>query len=148
MRSNLFRKESIDRLKSPEQLNQYIRVARPGIWLLLAASVLILAGMIIWAVFGTVETVVRVGVQVENGNAVCYVSEHTSMRLEPGMPVVIQEQAGTIAEIRADVIEVNRENLNLFLIEASELDSDSFCRIVEIDISNIEDGLYTELTRR
>ena len=42
MNSQLFRKSSIDRVSSPEQLNSYIRVSNPGVWLVLAAVVLLL----------------------------------------------------------------------------------------------------------
>ena len=53
--SNIFRKESLDRISSPEKLNDYIRVTTPSVWLVLLAIVLLLAGVIAWSVFGTVE---------------------------------------------------------------------------------------------
>ena len=52
---SLFRQKSIDRINSPEQLNDYIRVATPSVWLVLAALVLLLIGMLAWSVLGTVE---------------------------------------------------------------------------------------------
>ena len=55
--NTLFRKSSMDRLRSPEQLNEYIRVARPGVWLVLAAIILLLAGVVVWGVFGSVDGV-------------------------------------------------------------------------------------------
>ena len=53
--SELFRKKSLDRAKSPEELNDYIRVTTPSVWLTLIATVLILLGMLAWSVFGTVN---------------------------------------------------------------------------------------------
>lgn len=53
--SDLFRKKSIDRVSSPEQLNDYIHVTTPSVWLTLAAVVLLLVGMIAWSAFATVE---------------------------------------------------------------------------------------------
>ena len=38
MSDQIFRKKSLDRISSPEQLNDYIRVANPGIWMILAAA--------------------------------------------------------------------------------------------------------------
>ena len=38
MSDQIFRKKSLDRISSPEQLNDYIRVANPGIWMILAAT--------------------------------------------------------------------------------------------------------------
>ena len=44
MNEQLFRKKSVDKVSSPEQLNEYIRVANPGVWMVLAAIVILLAG--------------------------------------------------------------------------------------------------------
>lgn len=52
--SDLFRKKSIDRVSSPEQLNDYIRVTTPSVWLVLLAVILLLIGMLIWSIFGQV----------------------------------------------------------------------------------------------
>ncbi len=51
---NLFREKSLQKVQSPEALNDYIRVTKPSVWIVLAALVLLLAGMLVWSVFGTV----------------------------------------------------------------------------------------------
>ena len=48
MSDQIFRKKSLDRISSPEQLNDYIRVANPGIWMILAAVIILLAGVCVW----------------------------------------------------------------------------------------------------
>ncbi len=53
--SSIFRQKSLDRVSSPEQLNDYIRVTTPSVWLVLLALVLLLVGMLAWSVFGRVE---------------------------------------------------------------------------------------------
>lgn len=52
---NIFRQKSIDRVSSPEQLNDYIRVTSPSVWLVLLAIILLLAGLLAWSVFGTIK---------------------------------------------------------------------------------------------
>lgn len=52
---SIFRQKSMDRISSPEQLNDYIRVTTPSVWLVLIAIILLLAGMLAWSVLGTVE---------------------------------------------------------------------------------------------
>ncbi len=52
---SVFRKKSMDRVSSPEQLNDYIRVTSPSVWLVLSAIVLLLLGMLAWSILGTVE---------------------------------------------------------------------------------------------
>ena len=54
--SDLFRKKSLDRVSSPEELNDYIRVTTPSVWLILIATVVLLMGVLAWSIFGTVES--------------------------------------------------------------------------------------------
>ena len=54
---SIFRQKSIDRVSSPEQLNDYIRVTTPTVWLVLLALVILLLGILAWSVFGTVQGV-------------------------------------------------------------------------------------------
>ena len=51
MDQQLFRKESIDQIKSPEQLNDYLRVTTPTVWIILIAVIILLAGMLMINVF-------------------------------------------------------------------------------------------------
>ena len=46
MKSQLFREKSMERVSSPEQLNDYIRVANPSIWICLAAVIILLKGVL------------------------------------------------------------------------------------------------------
>ncbi len=55
MSNSVFRQKSVDRVSSPEQLNDYIRVSSPGVWIILAAVIILLIGVFIWSAFGTVE---------------------------------------------------------------------------------------------
>lgn len=52
--SGIFRQKSIKRVSSPEQLNDYIRVTTPSVWLVLLALVILLVGMLAWSILGRV----------------------------------------------------------------------------------------------
>lgn len=54
-KAGIFREKSLERVSSPEELNDYIRVTTPSVWIVLIALVLLLVGMLAWSVFGTVE---------------------------------------------------------------------------------------------
>lgn len=58
----IFREKSIKRVSSPEQLNDYIRVTSPSVWIVLIALVVLLLGMLAWSVLGRIE------VHNENGS--------------------------------------------------------------------------------
>ena len=60
--TSIFREKSISRVSSPEQLNDYIRVTTPSVWIVLLAIVLLLVGMLAWTVLG------RVTVHDEDGS--------------------------------------------------------------------------------
>lgn len=52
MNSSIFRQKSIDKVSSPEKLDDYIKVTTPGVWITLCAIVLLLVGTLIWGFFG------------------------------------------------------------------------------------------------
>lgn len=45
MEEKIFRETSMERVSSPEQLDDYIRVTSPGMWMVMGAVVLLLAGV-------------------------------------------------------------------------------------------------------
>ena len=99
MRSELFRKKSMERLSSPEQLNDYIRVVSPAAWMVLAAVALLLAGVCVWGVFGRLDTVLQVGAMEQDGRLVCYVGEADIAGVAEGMPVEIGRAVFTVDSI-------------------------------------------------
>ena len=60
----IFREKSIERVSSPEQLDDYIKVTTPSVWLILSATIALLAGIIIWGVFGKIEVNTPNGVEI------------------------------------------------------------------------------------
>ena len=53
MRSDVFRKVALDRLSSPEQLDQLMEVTTPHGWLALAGAGLLLGVAVVWSTTGT-----------------------------------------------------------------------------------------------
>ena len=51
MDNSIFRKQSLDRIKSPEQLNDYLHVTSPAIWVVLVAVLLLLGALFAWSAF-------------------------------------------------------------------------------------------------
>ena len=78
---DLFRKESLDSIASPEQMNDYIKVIGPSIWIMLGAVIIFLLGIIIWGIFGRLETTDRTVAFVDKGIAVCYVDQDAAQEI-------------------------------------------------------------------
>jgi len=52
---SIFRQESLDRINGPEELNDYVRVTTPSVWIVLMAIALLVIGILGWCLFGTVN---------------------------------------------------------------------------------------------
>jgi HlyD family secretion protein len=55
----LFRKVSLERLSSPEQLDQLMRITTPVGWVALAATGLIIICAVVWGIWGSIATKVE-----------------------------------------------------------------------------------------
>ena len=55
MKNSIFREKNLTQVSSPEQLNDYIRVSTPAVWLVLTAIVLLLVGVALWGCLGRME---------------------------------------------------------------------------------------------
>ena len=60
MENNLFRKNSLERISSPDQLNEYIKVVNPGVILLLIGFFVVAIAVAIWAFTGTIPDTTQV----------------------------------------------------------------------------------------
>ena len=47
---------SEERIKTPEQLDNYVRVTSPSAWLVLSAIIIALSGFAFWILTGEIET--------------------------------------------------------------------------------------------
>lgn len=105
--SNLFRKKSMDRISSPEQLNDYIRVSTPSVWLLLAAIVILLVGVCVWGVFGHMDTTLPVVIRAGDGQAIAYVRQADAEKVAPGMTATVGDREGKVASVSAEPVQVD-----------------------------------------
>lgn len=121
MATRIFREKSMERLSSPEQLNDYLRVTSPGIWAMLAAIILLLASLFVWSAFTSIESFAMGSATARGGVlTVSFDDAQTAQRVETGMTV-------SIGDIRATV---------------SLIGTDENGRIVAGASANIPDGTY------
>ena len=75
------------KVNSPDQLNQYIRLSNPGVWILLLAIVVLLVGVCIWGYFGKIDTKIKTVVISDNYTSYLYVKEEDMAKIKNGMQV-------------------------------------------------------------
>ena len=99
MNEQIFRKKSMERVSSPEQLNEYIRVSSPGMWMVLLAIVVLLIGVCVWGVVGRLDTTLQTVAIGENGQMTVYIRESDISSVKQGMAVSVGGAEYTIAEL-------------------------------------------------
>ena len=139
MNEQLFRKKSVDKVSSPEQLNEYIRVANPGVWMVLAAIVILLAGVVVWGFIGHLDTTLDTAVVCENGEAVIYVKEADAEKIEVGMTVRVGDKEYTISEIPTEPRRVD-STISEYAIHASGLVEGEWVYAVKVN-GDFADGV-------
>ena len=72
MANPILTKNSSEKVTSPEELNDYIKVTNFSIWLILAVVIIMASSVFVWAFVGSLHTSVKATGIAENGVVVCY----------------------------------------------------------------------------
>ena len=138
----LFREKSLEAIESPESLNDYLRVTSAGVWLVLAAVIALLTGLILWGIFGRIDSKVPLAVTSSEGQAVCYVPYDVLQSvMEEGSVTVEGENYALVREADAEVVIVSEE-MNPYLRIAGNLQIGDMTVAVPLERAPAE-GVYT-----
>jgi len=142
MNEDIYRKESVEQMKTPDDLKQCIKVASPGMWLLLIAILMFMVGGLLWCIFARLETKVAVAVNVNGDIATCYVGEEDSV--EEGMNLRIEGRDYVLNEHKEKLIKLQVENEeDDALLHIMNRNTDGWYNIYEIDgFEGLKDGIY------
>lgn len=103
--------KNLKKVDSPEQLNQYIRLSNPGVWILLIAIVVLLIGVCAWGFLGKIDTKINTVAISRDYNSYIYIKEADLEKVKTGMSVEIinDENKYEIAEIETTPEKVTDE---------------------------------------
>ena len=100
MDNQIFRKESLDQISSPEQLNDYLRVTNPAVWLVLTAVILLLAGMLLWASVASIDSFASGAAQVQDGSMrIVFEDPQIAKSVQTGMTVTTGDVSAQVSSI-------------------------------------------------
>lgn len=136
----VFRQKSVERISSPEQLNDYVRVSNPSVWMILAAVVFILAGVCVWGIFGRLDTVIDTVGVCRDGKLTCYVADEDIKTVKTGMKITVNGGDYEISGIAKTPIEVD-ENFDSYAMYVGELKEGEWVYEVTAK-APIESGTY------
>lgn len=131
MQEEIFRKKSIDRVASPEALDDYVKVASPGIWMLLVGIIILLISVCIWGVVGHLDTKVSIGVVNDGNDNVCYISESNINKVKIGQKFMINGTEGEILKISSTPVQ--GKNLSPLMLHALNIGDDDWAYEVVTD---------------
>ena len=110
------------RISSPEQLNDYLKVTSPKIWLLLFAVILLVVGMLLWSGFTTVESYATGTAKAKSGEVTVAFDDATkASKVHEGMVL-------EVGDVQTEVLAVG---------------TDDDGQTVATAHANIPDGSYT-----
>jgi hypothetical protein len=103
MENPIFRKKSLDRISSPEALDDYLHVTTPSVWLVLVAIIMLLVGMLIWSHIATIDSFATGHAQVESGKMyIEFDNEQIARNVQSGMIVTAGETQNRITSVGVD----------------------------------------------
>ena len=121
MKQPLFRQKSVDRIASPEQLEDYLHVTSPAAWIVLCAVIALLAGLLVWSSVTAVESYASGTAEARDGVlTITFDDELQEKNIAPGMNV-------TVGGLVTPVVSVGR-------------DADG--RLIAVASADVPDGEY------
>lgn len=138
---SLFRKKALDRISSPEELDHYLTVTGPGVWLPLLAVVALLLGAVVWMIFGHLDVTMGVAVESVGGTVVCYVPEALKDNALQGGEVSIAGTRYALSDI-GYATQLVTEEMNVNLRRAGSLEMGAQVAPLLVD-AELPQGVFT-----
>ena len=95
----IFRKEAIQHVSNPDELDDYLHVTNTRVWVILAVVIVLLVGLFAWSTVGTLETTLEVNAQVKNGEVIVYPVGRSTAQMAEGMILRVDGQETQIEKV-------------------------------------------------
>lgn len=122
--NQIFREKSLERVSSPEKLDEYLKVTPIKVWMILGTIIVVLIGVIVWCYFGRLETKVYGACKADGSTCKCYITESDISKINSQYEIEIdgkQYALGSISNIGIKG-EGNFSDFELHLVNAEKSD--------------------------
>lgn len=140
-KNSVFRKKSLDRLSSPEQLDDYIRVISPKVWLFTSAVIIFLVGIMCFGIFGKIERTVPGVAVVDDGRISMYISSDRISEINENMEITINNETYKIKSI-ADKPEKAWEVIDAYSMDMAGFEYATWVYEIDADAEGLRDSSY------
>ena len=100
-KSSIFNKKATEKLRSPDDLDKYVQVTNPSVWVVLFACIALLVGLLAWGVFGSVTTSVSTTGVVVDGEAMCFLGADEAAKVHAGDAAYVGAEQMKVAQVAA-----------------------------------------------
>lgn len=103
MAERIFRQKSLDRINAPDDLNEYLRVTNPAIWVIMVTVIALIAALFIWSSFTAVGSYAYGHATAKDGVlTVTFDDQIAASNVKTGMNV-------TVGDISVPVLSLGRD---------------------------------------
>ena len=141
MANPVFSKNANQKVNSPEQLNDYIKVSSVGVWIVLAAVLLLLISAFVWGAFGSLTTTVSAAGIAKDGAAICYVESTDT--IDVGDPVRINGLPGKVTAVAKAPVSAQEVAAQYDAYTVYRLQPADWSFAVEVACEGCDDGVQT-----
>ena len=148
--TELFTKKARNKLRSPDDLNVYVRVVNPSGWIVLAICAILLIGLFAWGAVETAETSVQaMGTRMEDKVA-CYLPSNRTSKIRVGDTANADGHLLKVASISA--VPVSRNEAHEMLVSdylANTLVTSDWSSVVLLEgneVASIAEGVPLNVT--
>lgn len=142
MSGTIFREKSLEKISSPEQMNDYIRVSSPSVWMVLAAVIVLLAGVCVWGVLGHLDTAVQTGGVCTNGRLTVFVGEEDHDKIRENAVISVDGVEYAVAESTNAPVRVD-DQIDPYIVHLAGFTEDDWVYRLCADAPGLADGVYT-----
>lgn len=141
MSSTIFREKSLKKIASPEQMNDYIRVSSPSVWMVLTAVIVLLAGVCVWGMFGHLDTAVQTGGVCTDGRLTVLVGEEDHDKIKENAVISVDGVEYAVAEITNAPIRVD-DQIDPYVVHLAGFTEGDWVYRLYADVPGLADGVY------
>lgn len=139
-KKSIFSQKALDRIASPEDLDQYLKVTKPSTWITLGAIVFLLLGFMAWGILGHLTTVAEVAVFSADNQALCLIPESVMVEISDDTTVTIADTAYPLVDSSIAPMIVD-DSIDARLRMAGKLINGTIVYVMAVD-AQLDDGVY------
>ena len=134
--------KKLKKVDSPEQLNEYIRLSNPGVWITLLAIIVLLAGFCVWGAFGKIDTKIATVAVSDEASTYIYVKEEDFSKVKDRMSVTLNGSEDTFEIVELyETPEKVTEDMDEYVRHLGDLQIGEWAYKCKLD-KNVKEGTY------